>query len=213
MNLLVNNIQFSKLNLAIILNYWETDVILKNVQNNLVHIFLLLTPSPWVSIILPQVNYTWRILQHQHSQMATSRSKPLCCAVHKIWFLHTLSLFILFCAFFIIIILSFIQPAMCQEWGHQSRSLPHCRKRVGKQIIPQMHKREEWLTLWLKKKMQQGNGLGIRLIWGVRTGFPEEWLFDLKLEGWIGVIWAKKLGEKHRRLMQYRPNRSKSLDM
>lgn len=65
----------------------------------------------------------------------------------------------------------------------------------------------------VEKKTQQGNGLGIRLIWGVRTGFPEEWLFDLKLEGWIGVIWAKKLGEKHRRLMQYRPNRSKSLDM
>lgn len=121
MNLLVNNIQFSKLNLAITLNYWETDVILKNVQNNLVHIFLLLTPSPWVSIILPQLNYTLCILQHQHSEMATSRTKSLCCEVHKIWFLHTLSLFILFRFFLLLFIPSFIQPAMCQEWGHQSR--------------------------------------------------------------------------------------------
>lgn len=39
MNLLLNNIQFSKLNPAITLNCWETDVILKTVQNNLAHIF------------------------------------------------------------------------------------------------------------------------------------------------------------------------------
>lgn len=52
-NLLINNIQF--LNLPITLNYWETDAILKNIQNNQAHIFSSFNFFPLSLYYFPQL--------------------------------------------------------------------------------------------------------------------------------------------------------------
>ena len=92
-------------------NCWETDAILKNVQNNLANITYLSIPSPWVYInIFP--NYVSLLLLFscsvmsdslqpldftcitaQENQTTTSRIMSSCCEVQNIWFLHKLPLF------------------------------------------------------------------------------------------------------------------------
>ena len=96
---------------------WETDEILKNVQNNLAYIPFFLTPSPWVytnispnyfslllfscSVISDSLRpLAFTCITTQENQMTTSRIMSSCCEVQNILFLPRLPLFFAIFIFF-----------------------------------------------------------------------------------------------------------------